>query len=96
MDAEGARALARRIEAGPPPADETPGAVPTGDAPAADAEDPDAVPTRNGVRVYSTERQAVVVDGRPAIVRRRVCKTLVDGCWVTSVVREEVLRPDGG
>jgi hypothetical protein len=89
VDAEGARALARRIAAGPPPEDakrrvrRKVAAEPVRD----DLFEPLA---RYGVRIYWTERTPHLADGRPAVVVRRLCKTLVDGRWIVSVVREAV------
>lgn len=82
MDAEGARALARRIAGGPPPEAETAGRE----------GGPEPARVIFGVRIYRTIEQRSLVDGRRALVRRRVCKALVAGRWVSSVVREDVER----
>lgn len=91
MDAEGARALARRIAAGPPADDARRAARRT--VRARTVSDDDFEPqARYGVRIYWTERTPSVAGGRRVVVVRRLCKTLVDGRWIVSVVREAVER----
>lgn len=89
MDAEGARALARRIAGGPSP-EHVPGRAESGSG--GDGSEPARVIF--GLRIYRTVEQRSLVDGRRAVVRRRVCKALVAGRWVSSVVREDVERLD--
>jgi len=89
VDAEGARALARRIAAGPPAGDAQGGAPRT----AAAGPVPEELfepPARYGVRISWTERTTRLAGNRPVVVVRRLCKTLVDGRWIVSVVRETV------
>jgi hypothetical protein len=81
MDAEGARALARRIQ-------EERGAPAPSGHPEANSE-VRATQARYGVRIYSTERCPLFDGARSVVLVRRVCKTLVDGDWVVSVLREE-------
>lgn len=85
MDGDGARALARRIEAGRPRS-----AAPLEPA-RSDPDDELAPPARYGIRIYRTERESFVADGRSVVLTRRVCKTLVDGGWVVSLIREELV-----
>lgn len=83
MDAEGARALTRRIQEGrgtPPP--------PPPGPPKPELEVL-AQPARYGVRIYSTERCPILDGARSVVLVRRVCKTLVDGDWIVSILREE-------
>ncbi|MGH2995727.1 MAG: hypothetical protein ACRDON_02215 [Gaiellaceae bacterium] len=89
MDAEGARALARRIAAGPPAGDAKTG-VPRTVAADPVPEDLFEPRARYGVRIAWTERTTRLAGDRPVVVVRRLCKTLVDGRWIVSVVRETV------
>jgi len=77
MDVEGARALARRIADGPPTEERV-------------GQSPRALHERRFVRIFWTETQPLFVEGRSAVGVRRLCKTLVDGRWEISVVREEI------
>jgi hypothetical protein len=55
--------------------------------------DPDALELeeiRDGFRYYGRDHQQLTVDGRPAIVTFRLVKTLVDGWWERSAIREEI------
>jgi hypothetical protein len=81
MDAEGARALARRIEQGAPPE--------TASAPLRNGS-PRARPIF-GVHIYRTLKTRVTVAGRPAVLRHRIHSTLVAGRWTSTVV-DETLR----
>jgi hypothetical protein len=81
MDAEGARALARRIEQGPPKADASHG-------------DENSEPHPRaifGTHVYRTVKTPLVLAGRPAVLRQRIRSTLVGDVWA-SVVLEETLH----
>ena len=84
MDAEGARALTRRIQEGRD----------TSAAPRRPAAEAEVVrkPVRYGVRIYSTERYRFFDGARSLVLVRRVCKTLVDGDWVVSILREELVE----
>jgi hypothetical protein len=84
MDAEGARALARRIQEGR-------GAPALPRRPELSSE-VRATRARYGVRIYRTERCPVFDGARSVVLMRRVCKTLVDGGWVVSVLREELVE----
>lgn len=44
----------------------------------------------HGVRLYGTEQQHEVVDGRRSLVTLRVCKRLVHGWWEHDLIRENV------
>ncbi|HEX2044271.1 MAG TPA: hypothetical protein VHF23_01445, partial [Gaiellaceae bacterium] len=79
MDAAGARALARRIAGGPP---SEPG-------PGRGGSSPERCRVIFGLWIYRTEEQPSLRDGRPVLVRRRVCKTLVRGRWISFVLRED-------
>jgi hypothetical protein len=81
MDAEGARALARRIQ-------EKRGTPAPPGRPELNS-DVRATQARYGVRIYSTERCPVLDGTRSVVLVRRVCKTLVDGDWIVSILREE-------
>jgi hypothetical protein len=78
MDTEGARALARRIEEGPP-------AQETGARPAAPRE-------RQifGMHVIRTVATRVTLQGRPAMIRQRRHSTLTEKGWTTKTVEETV------
>jgi hypothetical protein len=80
MDAEGARALARRIEQGPP--DEAPAPAPREDDPR-----PRQI---FGLSIVRTVRTPIVVDGRRAVLDQRLHSRLVEGRWATTVVSESV------
>ncbi len=60
------------------------------------ARDPDGLELRealDGLRLYDVrEEQRQTVDGRPALVTRRLTKRLVDGWWQTEYEVERV-RP---
>jgi hypothetical protein len=81
MDAEGARALTRRIQEGR--------GTPASPRPSKPNSEVLPEPARYGVRIYSTERCPVFDGARSVVLIRRVCKTLVDGEWIVSVLREE-------
>jgi hypothetical protein len=81
MDAEGARALARRIAQGPPKPE---AARSNGNA----ASRPRAI---FGMHVYRTVKTPLVLEGRPAVLRQRIRSTLVGDGW-TSIVIEETLQ----
>lgn len=83
MDAEGARALTRRIQEG-----RDSSAAPRRPGPEAEMV---PKPARYGVRIYCTERYRLLDGGRSVVLVRRVCKTLVDGDWVVSILREELV-----
>ena len=79
MDAEGARALARRIRE-------------ERAQPAAPVQTrPPKPPAGSGLRIYWTERQRLHAGGRSAVFVRRFCKAQVEGEWVVTVVREELV-----
>jgi hypothetical protein len=79
MDAEGARALARRIEEGPP---------------AQESGFPHASPPRErqifGMHVVRTVTTRVTLQGRPALIRQRRHSTLTENGWRTETVEETV------
>lgn len=81
MDAEGARALTRRIQEGR--------GTPAPPRPPKASSEVHAEPARYGVRIYRTERCPVFDGVRSVVIVRRVCKTLVDGEWIVSILREE-------
>ena len=83
MDASGARILHRRIAERQWSLAE---AVREGRQPSVDP-DASALEVVDGdVRIYRAETVSMVVDGRPATVRRHRTKRLVDGTWESSFV----------
>jgi hypothetical protein len=46
---------------------------------------------RWGVRIYRTERDVLSFHGGATLVVRRLCTTLVDGAWISSVLNEEFI-----
>jgi hypothetical protein len=81
MDAEGARALARRIEQGRPM---DPSLAPPRK---------NSSPARPifGVHIRRTVRTRITVDGRPALLRQRIHSTFVAGRWTSAVVESTLL-----
>jgi hypothetical protein len=88
MDAQGARALTRRIEQqqhwrqAP--------AVRDGRQPPVDPDGAELEELSETTRLYGREVRAETVDGRRALVTRRMQKRLVDGWWRTEEVVERV------
>lgn len=78
MDAEGARALARRIEQGPPTAKAS---LPCRDGSSRSR-------AIFGMHIYRTVKTRLAVAGRPAVRRQRIHSTLVAGRWTSAVVEE--------
>jgi hypothetical protein len=82
LDANGARALSKRLEAhehwrqAP--------AVLSGEQPATDPDAPDVEELGDGIRRYGRETQSGTVNGTDSRVTHRLCKRLVDGRWETS------------
>jgi hypothetical protein len=88
MDANGARALSKRLEAhehwrqAP--------AVLRGEQPATDPDAPDLEELRDGLRRYGVETQTATHDGRPARITHRLCKRLRDERWEVTFEVERV------
>jgi hypothetical protein len=80
MDAEGARALARRIAQGPPKPD----------ASRSNGNGASRPRVIFGMHVYRTVKTPLVLEGRPAVVRQRIRSTLVGEGWTSVVVEETV------
>jgi hypothetical protein len=86
MDANGARALSKRLEAhehwrqAP--------AVLRGEQPATDPDAPELEELGDGIRLYRREVQASALNGASPRVTQRLCKRLIDGRWVTSIETE--------
>jgi hypothetical protein len=78
MDAEGARALARRIEQGPP----------TDNASPPSRNGSSRARPIFGMHIYRTVKSRTTLVGRPAVRRQRIHSTLVDGRWTSAVVEE--------
>jgi hypothetical protein len=79
VDAEGARALARRIR--------QERAQPAGPMQA----QPPEPPAGSGFRIYWTERQRLHAGNRSAVFVRRYCKAQVEGEWVVTLLYEELV-----
>jgi hypothetical protein len=80
MDADGARALACRIEQGPPT---DPALSPSSRA-----------RPILGVHIRRTVRTSITVEGRPAMLRQRIHSTFVAGRWTSAVVENTLLYLD--
>jgi hypothetical protein len=79
VDAEGARALARRIRE-----ERAQPAAPM------QAQPPEP-PAGSGFRIYWTERQRLHAGDRSAVFVRRFCKAQVEGEWVVTFLHEELV-----
>ena len=93
MDTNGARHLQKRLEAHEHwrQAD----ALLDGRQPSTDPDVLDLEEIGDGVRMYARDLVRTSVEGRPAHVATRMTKTLVDGCWETSHVHEDIEYLDG-
>jgi hypothetical protein len=93
MDANGARELQKRLEAHEQWRQAE--AVLDGRLPPTDPDVLELEELGDGVRHYGREVVRTTVEGRPAQVSTRMTKTLVDGCWETSHVHEDIAYLDG-
>jgi hypothetical protein len=69
--------------------------VQDGRQPAADPDILGLEDIEGGVRRYACEEHEERIDGRRALVTRRLTKTLLDGWWEASLVIESVRYLDG-
>lgn len=88
MDVNGAQELRRRIEEQQHWA--AAASVREGRQPAADPDASRLEEVADGVRLYGREVSQERVEGRSAVVTRRLTKRLVDGLWETDYVLERV------